>query len=709
MKNKLFVLSLLLVICFFSDAQVDYLKKGKSAAASGNYSDAIAQFTAAKNQLIVKKVDKNSNEFIEVEKLLRAATDCQSYKSKAENELKLCSEDVILGSFVDCMSEESANPVYSRLADHLRTARSNFNAIKGKFSYDKTIADRLAECDRLETILSNVVSNLPETFAWNKAVESNTVPAYESFLYSYPSGNYSAMAKKAIGDLEDERDWRSASYYGDLTSYSDYLSKHPSGKYSEQARSYVWSLGENDVWRNACEGGNSAGYEHYLSTYPEGKYASDAQAALAKCQDREFYEEQLKKGTKAAFNAYLSKYPNGQYAYEAKQQKNRIDDADEWKIAVEKNTIEAYKTYIAKSSTKAYKADAEKKIQDLKHEQEVKEDEARWASISNSTNPSDFTNYLGRTGYKGHEKEARGLARLMSARSYQIDETTASTVVESYENASRYITLPEADKARLAQAKELSAYAEYSLSKSETAARRYLSDYPSGAHATEVSNTLARTLADKMTSSTTENEYQSALSYASNSGVRDYVQSKYQDIQKQKKAEERKLNREPFHFMVGARLMTIPSYKAYDYAPFISLGGNSNRLNLEAGYYVKNGWAFVSPKVNIIKKSYSGSPFVRSGRKGGDYSAFSFYVAPEFYYDVNGVQNPDAVIEYYDGYEEDTSGEYELIDYSALFPTINYDFGARVGFCATYVDLFIGYLVNSGSVTAGVTFYFSNK
>ena len=68
---KKFIISVLFAImtCIFCNAQVNYGAKGMSYVAIGDYVAAKEQFEAQRSVLDVKKVNKNSEEYIKVENI----------------------------------------------------------------------------------------------------------------------------------------------------------------------------------------------------------------------------------------------------------------------------------------------------------------------------------------------------------------------------------------------------------------------------------------------------------------------------------------------------------------------------------------------------------------------------------------------------------------------------------------------------------------
>lgn len=127
--------------------------------------------------------------------------------------------------------------------------------------------------------------------------------------------------------------------------------------------------------------------------------------------------------------------------------------------------------------------------------------------------------------------------------------------------------------------------------------------------------------------------------------------------------------------------------------PLFSLGGHSNRINLEFGYTFNVGFiseeelgfldptVVVRPRWNIVKEKYKG---VGTKRKAKDYSNFYMYIAPEVQLDPVKLSNKDHT-------------------------SMMCDYGARFGIGIAPFDFFIGYSMNRGMTYCGITLYLSRK
>jgi cell division septation protein DedD len=81
---------------------------------------------------------------------------------------------------------------------------------------------------------------------WEKARGANSIDSYETFLKTYPSGEFTAQAQARVKELYEERDWQKARDADTPDSYQAFLKLYPEGKWAEEARIRVenFSLGQ---------------------------------------------------------------------------------------------------------------------------------------------------------------------------------------------------------------------------------------------------------------------------------------------------------------------------------------------------------------------------------------------------------------------------------------------------------------------------------
>lgn len=714
MKRYLLFLSLL-AISFVSYSQTDFKSNGMGYVSRSDYATAKQQFEAAKALLQIKKVDRNSKEFIDIERLIVKAAESERERRVVDGILRELTEDKLLKIFTECSSEEEAEQKKELLLSTLNKAKTTLSNMVGRFPTDNVAKSQLAGCNGLEAKITDLRRGVVEILAWKEASESNTLAAYENFLMQYPNGNYAAAAKAQVRDMRDSALWSTATELQSLQGYNSYLAEFPDGLHSEEARRLIYSIGLEEEWIAAQQHDTTRDYQAYIEKYPDSRHMSAARQKLLMCQERDFWQEQAAVNTVDAYNKYMNKYPNGSYVAAAKNGIDKITETEVWNRVVSVNTIQAYESYLKTSKLLAYKREAEIAIDDKK-----------WAKIANSNKSSDFTAYLSGSGYKGHIDEAKGYEKLLQARNMNITATTASNVVAAYSEAKRYIVLGDNDNERYHKALELESYSEFERQPSYSSASSYLRSYPEGSHAVQVSDYLAKYNADRMTTSVTSSEYHTALSYAKTNSAQQYVKNKYEALLKQKDRDARRLKREPLHWSVGVQCsfnfatnlesqvytlnengydLEMPAKQELkpkvDYGVLVGVGGHSNRLNFEVGYNIMSSSLLARPKINIVKKKYHGTNY--SKRRGSDYSLMYFYVAPEARYYFKPLEYTMTPV---DG-NRDRADLYGFESVKTYGPKL--DYGVNIGFGIGWVDAYVGYLIPNKICTIGLSIYFSNK
>ncbi len=585
-----------------------------SYVAKGDYESAVKKFTAARTYLDVKKIDKDSKEYLNVNDQISKAEKCIELSKTAKENFAPLTDKALDNAIKKCSSEEDARDLRNRLSARLIVARSALSDIHEMFPADNAAASRLEACTEIE----NRIDNIPYLFASRQ---------------------------------EEENLWDRVSQSETLEAYSYYLNYFPEGVHSKEAAEKVERLEDSDDWEAAKRINTTGSYEYYIHHHPSGKYLAEANDARALCREDDFWNQLASLNTEDAYRKYLAKYPAGRYAGEAN---GRIAEQNEWNRAVAANTIEAYQEYLDNSTIQAFKSEAEDKIVELERVRELAEDEQIWAEIEGSDDPASFKRYLDRYAYKGHESEANAKYWTLLARNIEFSSENAEKIVEAYATAAKYTTLGEADSECLNNARELIRYHAFKEDPSENSAKAYLRYFPDGIYSDAVSSYIATSKADLFSMYSSEADYADALSYARTDTSQKYVKDKYKEAQRRLKQMQRKQNAEPMHFKFGVQCFYFAGEESpeLDAGLFLGLGNSKNRINMELGagcyvdltddddnweYYDMSGfiegetyfYIYVSPKLNILKRRYLGKAPAGGKRIEFDYSGCAFYIAPE--------------------------------------------------------------------------------
>lgn len=636
-------------------AQTDFLKKAEASIAAGNYSSARNELAAHKAYLDSKKVDRNSNSYIDVEKKLKKVNDCQPLMEKAMSVLSTVTSEAISNEMDHARDTSEASATANKYLARLNSVRKNLTMVSSTFPSDRKAKAKLAEINRLIEHINEEEANFVEKEYWEEAQRRNDREGYVAFRNRFPKGRRSDLARQAIHEFDDEEAWASANTKDKLNAY--------------------------------------------LKSFPSGRHIADAKARLNDIDDFEAWSQTESTNTAASFRVYISKYPQGKYVDEARNCLAKLEEKDVWKETQRVNTIQAYKDYLSNSKSKSYAKEAQEAISRLEQERRVASDNKLWNSIKSSDNPNDFKSYLSSSSYRNpkHEQEAKFRYNVLNAESsYRL--RSYSEAVKAFEMAMAIMPLTKEHAEIYLDARDEKLYSEYSESPSVEKAKTYLKAFPDGKYSYELSGWICRNLADAMNGLTTDKEYQQILLYAKTDSDRKYVSDSYDKILKEREKNEKRLNRksELFHMLLGVEgfaqfyfmetsadddsigeddSWTLTDADYFAVAPMVSFGGRSNRLNLEAGYDFINNQVVARPRLNLVKKHYYGSKL--GHRRGSDYSICALYVAPEAFIDI---QNMD-----------------------------NTRYGVRGGLSLSWFDIFGGYKFQDNGLYFGIGLYFGNK
>jgi len=176
----------------------------------------------------------------------------------------------------------------------------------------------------LEEAWENALRTLDakEESAWQKAMDENSISAFESYLQNFPDGKHEREAQANIKQLKEsvtlnnqEEDviWNNANRTNTINSLLGYLNKYPSGRYCEQAKNkilYLEEQQETEVWNSAINSNTKESYGDYLYRYPNGKYFSQAQEKISALETKRIVDWQ--KSRNILGELIKSKYPNPQ-------------------------------------------------------------------------------------------------------------------------------------------------------------------------------------------------------------------------------------------------------------------------------------------------------------------------------------------------------------------------------------------------------------
>lgn len=698
-KTLLFLGILILSVSLF--AQPDYQRKANRFIAQGNYEQARLNLEAHKAYLDSKKTNKNSDEYIALEKKLYRVGRCKELQITARN-----AEDGYTYAYCDSIistaeNTETVHQIIANITTSLNRAKGCYADICSMFPSDTLSANRKDKCIAKLDFITNI--NFQELESWRSVLAQNTIEAYKSFMHQYPQSARSQLAKDKVRNIEDNALWQVYLASKTYENCQAYLSAFPDGLYATQASADFAVLEEDRMWNSAVTRDD---YLQYQSKYPAGRYISKVNDKISYIEETELWNSAINANEVSSYNSYLRKYPSGNYSKEAKARINKIKDIEFWKKATNLDTRQAYEQYLEESTLLAYASEAQDKIADFIRQENIAIDSARWMNIKDSDDWHDFYNYINyQSAYKdeAHLKEANFKYNIYTAKELYSKGSNAIQVINYLDQAKKYGKLDAEFVELYENCHESVLFTEFTQTKTESSALKYLKRYTK--RAAEVNHDLCLNIINQMSLfSDLEALKTQALQYAKTYEDVKAVESRYQTYKKQQEKLARKRQkqysasnsssygyaksnkREPFHFMVGADLSYDCEYGDLSVSPLVSLGGHSNRLNLELAFesYFEVGdeevtyWdssVIIRPRWNIVKLKYKGN--TPSNRKASDYTNFYMYAAPEFYmYPFDGFQ---------------------------------YDYGVRLGMGLAPCEFYVGYRVGLEMAYVGFAIYLSRK
>lgn len=230
--------------------------------------------------------------------------------------------------------------------------------------------------------------------------------------------------------------------------------------------------------------------------------------------EQDAFNKAKQTGTKSALSQFLSQYPNSKYASQAR---GVIDDYDLWSTAVRLNTLESYNNYLRQSTSKSFEEEARAKIANIEAENE-------WQRIRNSNSLTELQSFVSKYPQSNHATAVTRRIHELKGEQYFNAGNLGYAYTEFCQAGGRS-SLSYDNQQRFDRASDYNDYTR--LNKyDESAMLSFLTMHPTSAYRNEVSNTIARLRANKLTAYSGEYSYNQALTYACDNKTRQYVQNK---------------------------------------------------------------------------------------------------------------------------------------------------------------------------------------
>ena len=235
-------------------------------------------------------------------------------------------------------------------------------------------------------------------------------------------------------------------------------------------------------------------------------------------EDIDYYKA-CNAGTRSALEAFLAQYPSSGHRQDAMQ---RIEDAEHWQNAKNTNTIESYEDYLQNSTIHAYMREANAARYNLVELSE-------WEQCKDSNNPELLQRFIKKHPCSAFSDEASYLYNIACG-DYFFEKKRYDDALNYYAAADSIRQLPQHYIVRVEQTKR----AAIRKSNSPEQLKEYLAsltkddvDYLS------LSNRLAIILSQKLDASSTEYDYEEALSYACDDETKKFVKKEIKRARKE--------------------------------------------------------------------------------------------------------------------------------------------------------------------------------
>lgn len=253
----------------------------------------------------------------------------------------------------------------------------------------------------------------------------------------------------------------------DLENYDDFLKRYPSNRHSSDIRQQRNELG---LWLRAKKNDTLLSYFNYLDNTQMGYFKYEAEKAIKKLEELEIEQEWLdtqKENTIIAYDRFITDYPNSKFINEAKRERDELKAQADWDKIKKSYNISSYENFIQKYPDFW-------DIDDVKSLYYVEKGK-------NAAEKEDFVE-----AFKYFDKVPNS--------SYLLDN--------------RYLGIYK-------KSKEEATFRNLNEKSSQSKLKAFLTDYPNSIYLENVRNYLALNLANSFNSSSTDADYDKALSFAS--------------------------------------------------------------------------------------------------------------------------------------------------------------------------------------------------
>jgi len=384
------------------------------------------------------------------------------------------------------------------LTDRFQTATEFAESLRSLHSEE--VIERTVEVPNPEQERAAVAASRSEQIAFDAAMASDSLKAWEDFLNRYPASARSGVARARQDDLEqvDQKDWDKAKAADTKDSWKRYLETHADSPRALPAQRRLEKIeeeeAERETWEAALKSDTITALESFIRNHPDGSHIEEARGRLA--EKRAWAVAQRANGS-ADWQSFISQYPQSRHIEEAERNlataRYREKEARDFEDAAENGSIESWQFFLQVHSDSARRGEAEERLAVLRQKAD---EESAWSAAKSANTSKGWSAYLQRFRESPRAPEAeRELKNAEARETEQLDWDVAVAIDTSY-GWQIYLTKHPDGRAgmaqqRLAAANEAAAWTTAEQNGSSAAWRKFLGEFRASNRAAEAEELLA--------------------------------------------------------------------------------------------------------------------------------------------------------------------------------------------------------------------------
>ena len=293
-----------------------------------------------------------------------------------------------------------------------------------------------------------------------------------------------------------------------LTAYEPYSSTY---QRNDTTQTYYYyqpqrATDEKGIYEDILDDWNLEDYQYFLNEYPRSQYAREIRSRV---EEMQLWQNARNRDTLEGYQDYIRNSKYGRYNKQAIDAMDRLQAEQtekDWKNACGINTVAAYQSFISQYPGAPQVAQANARIENLRTQE-------AWDRIKDSYDTDQLEQFI--FDYPNFQDLEYAKSRLHAIK---MEDYLDNNDIDMASQEFDYITMPEAvpETATFAYGivEEYNGFRKLSPRSSETELQNFLTKYPGSKHIADVRNYIALNKANRFTTSSTKEDYENALFYA---------------------------------------------------------------------------------------------------------------------------------------------------------------------------------------------------